>query len=630
MTIIGRVRLVAAVLLVALVPTAVAIVWLSNHASTFLAEMQVQRQVIEHATAVERAVIDAETGQRGYLISRLPAYQQEYQRADKRAVAAMAELVRLKQALPIRRREIDAVLGPAAGQLAMLRRLGSGNVEAARSLVATQEGRFETEQLRSAVLNLTNEQRQVLDEDGQSLALLLNVSQWFALAGIGTGAVAVLALLFLLTGSLRRSLLPLLAAMRTRDASGIPDDVTGEMIGEVKDVAKAYNAMCERMRQAMERREDAERRISELLDHADHELAGRQHTSAILARISNRLPACLDQRELVTLATRFIPQLFDIGGGALYFLNNSSTVLSRVAQWGECTSSAPEFAPTRCWALRRGQQHHVADVSTDVTCDHLTADALNGYVCLPLIAQGETVGLLYLEESAATAARSDARPALDDMHVLCENLALALVNLRLRESLRHQSLRDPLTGLHNRRYLDETIELEFAKSRRSKQPVSVIMADIDHFKHVNDHYGHDIGDLVLRGVAETLGANIRKGDIACRFGGEEFVLLLPGLTHGEAVERAQLVRDQIRLLQLHSDGKDLPQVTSSFGVATFTGDETTAEDVLREADQALYGAKRAGRDRVHSGTTTDSEAATPQLTASLASDHSDQAMEMHA
>lgn len=615
MTIIGRVRLVVTVLLMALIPTAVIIGWLSSSAESFLDEMQAQRRVIEAASTLERAVIDAETGQRGYIISSLPIYAEEYQRADARGDASIADLVRLKRRLPLRARQIDAVVRPAAAELAMLRRLNVQDVDAARQLVLTQEGRFEAEQLRAAVRDLTNEQRQNLDEDGHKLAMLLNLSRWIALLGIGAAALAVIVTLYFLGRALRGSLTPLLTALRTSDAAGIPNDVAAQMVGEFRNVAQAYNAMCERMRQSMQHREDAERRIAELLDQTDHQLAGRQRTSEILARISNRLPACLDQRELVTLATRFIPQLFDIGGGALYFLNNSSTVLSRVALWGECTSSAPEFAPSRCWALRRGQQHHVADVSIDVTCDHLTTDALNGYVCLPLIAQGETVGLLYLEESAATAARSGARPALDDMRVLCENLALALVNLRLRESLRHQSLRDPLTGLHNRRYLEETIELEFAKSRRNSVPVSVIMADIDHFKHVNDHFGHDVGDLVLRGVADTLGAHIRKGDVACRFGGEEFVLLLPGLTHDEAIVRAQLLRDQVRLLQLRSGDRAMPQVTSSFGVATFTGDETTPEEVLRAADQALYGAKRGGRDRVQSACSTPTPVQVPHLVA---------------
>lgn len=604
MKIAPRIHLLAAVMTLALIPPSVAIVVLARSASGFLGEMTAERTLMTQALRVERAVIDAETAQRAYLISGDRVYLDEFNRAHEAAEMRIDALQAAAGEHLDATAQIAAILRPAKAELALLDRLGAEGIGAAEEVVRDQQGRFEAQEMRQAVESFREDRARFLAASSDSMRMTLLAGQWLAIGGAVFGIIVVLVSLSVLSGYLRRSLSAFLNAIEHTDPAGIPQAVPSNLRGEFQTLGSAYNMMRSRIETEMVQRDEAESRIALLLSQSGEELADRTRVSQILGRISNRLPACLDQQELVTLALRFIPQLFETSRGALYFLNNSGTVLSCVASWGDCTSSIAEFPPTKCWGLRRGQQHYVDDVATDVTCEHIGQNGPDGYVCMPLIAQGETVGLLYLEltgEDAGAASRRDT----EDMRMLCENLALALVNLRLRESLHYQSLRDPLTGLHNRRYLEEAIELEFAKSRRNTDPVSVIMCDVDHFKHINDRFGHDIGDLVLKRFAGALTANVRKGDVACRFGGEEFVILLPGLAHAEALERAEILRQQISQFETRSGDSHVGQVTASFGVATYCGTDETWSETLKSADSALYRAKAGGRNCVRSSEHSD-------------------------
>jgi diguanylate cyclase (GGDEF)-like protein/PAS domain S-box-containing protein len=174
--------------------------------------------------------------------------------------------------------------------------------------------------------------------------------------------------------------------------------------------------------------------------------------------------------------------------------------------------------------------------------------------------------------------------------------------------LQEQAIRDPLTGLHNRRYLDETLPRELQRAERAGQPVGIIMLDIDHFKRFNDTYGHDAGDTVLRAVGAFLKEHTRGADIACRYGGEEFTLVLPGASLADTQQRAEELRAGIQTLAVQHGEQPLAQVTISLGVAVFPAHGTTAESLIRAADQALYQAKRNGRNRIEVVTILHSEA----------------------
>jgi diguanylate cyclase (GGDEF)-like protein len=164
--------------------------------------------------------------------------------------------------------------------------------------------------------------------------------------------------------------------------------------------------------------------------------------------------------------------------------------------------------------------------------------------------------------------------------------------------LREQSVRDALTGLFNRRYLDETLERELRRAERAHQPLGLIMLDIDHFKRFNDTYGHAAGDAALHDLGRLLSTHVRGSDIACRYGGEEFILLLPEATREVAVERAETIRASARRLSVHDSGRPVEPITLSIGVAAFPLNGASGAALLKAADEGLYRAKHEGRDRV--------------------------------
>ncbi|MEB3232862.1 MAG: diguanylate cyclase, partial [Leptolyngbyaceae bacterium] len=178
----------------------------------------------------------------------------------------------------------------------------------------------------------------------------------------------------------------------------------------------------------------------------------------------------------------------------------------------------------------------------------------------------------------------------------------AIANLRLRETLHYQSIRDPLTGLFNRRYLEESLAQELIRAQRKQHPIGVIMIDVDHFKGFNDTYGHDAGDLVLQTISDLIRENIRGSDIACRYGGEELTLVLPESSLIATATRAETLRQSISRLQLTHNNQRLETVTASFGVSCFPQHGIAGNALIQAADAALYQAKYAGRNQVVTAT----------------------------
>jgi diguanylate cyclase (GGDEF)-like protein len=214
------------------------------------------------------------------------------------------------------------------------------------------------------------------------------------------------------------------------------------------------------------------------------------------------------------------------------------------------------------------------------------------------VAQGETLGIFHLELGPRPEGQAAgvAVPKEQLAVTVAEDMALALANLRLRETLRSQAIRDPLTGLFNRRYMEETLDRELKRSTRTGSPIAVIMMDLDHFKDYNDTFGHNAGDELLSALGNLVKSEIRGEDIACRYGGEEFLLIIPGTSMEVGMERAELLRLAVKEMHVHQGG--LKPITLSLGVAVYPIHGGTGLDLILAADAALYQAKRAGRDRV--------------------------------
>jgi diguanylate cyclase (GGDEF)-like protein len=212
-----------------------------------------------------------------------------------------------------------------------------------------------------------------------------------------------------------------------------------------------------------------------------------------------------------------------------------------------------------------------------------------------MMASGETTGLFHIETLEPDLFTSEVQELIRSVG---ERISLTLSNINLREKLRAQSTRDPLTGLFNRRYMEESLQRELSRARRKQSTVAVIMLDIDHFKKFNDMFGHDAGDAVLVQMGALLRTHIRSEDIACRYGGEEFMLILPDASLEVTRERAERILELVHNMQVIYHKESLGTVTVSAGVAAFPIHSQLSDEVLKAADQALYQAKSKGRNCV--------------------------------
>ena len=326
-------------------------------------------------------------------------------------------------------------------------------------------------------------------------------------------------------------------------------------------------------------------------------LDSRNRDMLKLGELNEYLQASETVEDTYNVVAAMMPDLFgeDCGGG-IYRVEDGGN-LTRIATWGEQPPvSAQTFHRQDCWALRRSRHHLAEQHQQGLMCPHLTdRSAIGTTLCTPLSSQGKSLGLLHLW-SPQTQAFNKAKRQL--AYTVAEQLSLSVTNLLLRESLKLQSIRDPLTSLFNRRYMEDTLERLLHNAQERKQSLGIIMVDIDCFKRFNDRYGHAVGDLVLCEVAQLLPQSLTPSDIACRYGGEELMVILPDLSAIALYNRAEQLRAQIAALPLFHDGQAIEQVTASFGISMYPECGRDRRDLLREADDALYRAKNDGRNCV--------------------------------
>jgi diguanylate cyclase (GGDEF)-like protein len=327
----------------------------------------------------------------------------------------------------------------------------------------------------------------------------------------------------------------------------------------------------------------------------------RAREFTLLAQMGALLQACATREESFRIISRFAAELFPRYRGAVYLSGATRELFEPVACWGSSDASRVAISTQDCWALRRGQAHVVRASGHELRCSHMDAgEAAAATLCVPLMAQASAIGVLCLRHEESGSFSEAASPPQALAEAASEQISLSLANLMLREELHELSIADPLTGLHNRRFLVQALTHEIERAARQQAGVGVVIADIDFFKRINDRFGHDGGDALLKAVAQELRNAIRGGDIACRMGGEEFAILLPGASFAIARQRAEELRHAIAALKVHHLDVVLPSVSLSCGVAIYPEHGSTVDTLLRSADQALYRAKEGGRNRVES------------------------------
>jgi diguanylate cyclase (GGDEF)-like protein len=390
------------------------------------------------------------------------------------------------------------------------------------------------------------------------------------------------------TGSRIEGVVDLLARLASGDLSA--RGVRSERDDDIDATVEGINMLAEELEAS---RDELERRVRE----RTAELESVNADVLRLAELGNLLAACETADEAFAMTEHGLKAMFEHLSGAMYLYRASRNILELRTSWGEV--NAPEsLNPRDCWGLRRGHSHAVDFDSATLSCAHVRERTGNS-ICIPMSAQGETVGMLHvMGHRTSTTGMVALTPVKCQLAIpVAEQLSLALANIDLRERLLVQALRDPLTGLRNRRFADEWIHQEMARTDRNGRSLGVIMMDVDHFKQVNDTYGHDAGDAMLKAIADTFEHSLRPQDLPCRYGGEEFLVLMADIDVSILHDRAEALRRRVEVLSVEFRKTTLPPVTMSAGVAVYPEHGKTAAEIFEAADAALYAAKRAGRNK---------------------------------
>ena len=320
----------------------------------------------------------------------------------------------------------------------------------------------------------------------------------------------------------------------------------------------------------------------------------RTHELALMQRLGSLMSACTTLDSAAGVVHPISRQLLpECKSGAITLIKSSRNRLDLLTQWGEPWKGTDRFDPVDCWSLLKGHSHLSIEDDLEIRCAH-SSNEDSCQICIPLVAQGETLGVLHL----CYANQKGMMANHDKAEAMAEQIGLALANMRLREDLKQQAIRDPLTGMFNRRHMMENLEQKLYSSGDKKNPLSLMMIDLDHFKRFNDTFGHDAGDYVLKQVAILLKQNTREEDLVCRYGGEEICIVCPNTSHKEALEMGKRLVMNIAGQGMVFNGQSLGSITISMGLATYFQSDCSAEVLIKEADHALYEAKEKGRNRV--------------------------------
>lgn len=527
---------------------------LDRSATALVRELRAELDQQQRLERVLDGLRDAESAQRGFVITGNEAFLEPYRHAGQILPAALREAVEQARS-DAERAEIGRIARLAGLELAdlddiiALRRTDDG--QKTRRAVEAMHGKAYMDELRRLV-GARRVRAEARREEMRSEMLATSRRSFVVSLGATLINICVFGALLL---------------------------VLARMLRERQETARQLERKAAQLASGVElrTRENRELRIV-----------------AEMLRAIETLPSTLDAGPVVA---RGFASLLPEAGGTFFALGVGDGPLRQLARWGEASVQPAELMTEDCWALHQGARYKTSGYDGPPCAHYRHRDGAGGIrLCVPLVTHDELVGMIHLEGIAPEprAREEQARLAL----TVAEQLALALGNTRLRESLRRQSVLDSLTGLFNRRYFDETLKRELARSRRMAAPLSLVVLDVDHFKSVNDGFGHATGDAVLRAIAQLVRQSIRDCDVACRYGGEELVILMPDCAQPDAARRAEALRADIAGAPPMADGGGPEAITASFGVAEYPIHGPDAEALFRAADRALYQAKREGRNRV--------------------------------
>lgn len=506
---------------------------------------------------IETDLVNAETGQRGYVLTGQPEYLEPYHagiRYAGRRMEVLRELAAYDPDLVQRLDALDAAVQSKFAEMRTVIRLmeSRGQLVAQQSIAAGQ-GKAIMDDVRQIVEAIYRSVAADLQNNTNQVAHA-RTSVLLALTVFVLGTLTLIGMLYLTS---RRELV-----RKAKDAA------------EISQYAQSLKGSMSELRR--ERNE-----VQSLIEAAGY------------------MQSCDSIPELVRLLKPTLEQLFSGFAGHVYLHAASRNRLDGVVSFGGAAETAP-MAPTDCWALRRGQDHLYTLDNGAPACTHCGSHQAE-VLCVPLIAHGDTIGLLMLmRQDLKSEGNSgiDIEDARRLSHMVGTQLALTFANLKLQDSLRQQAITDPLTQAFNRRYLDAIGDKILAQANRFNQHLAVAMLDVDHFKQYNDLHGHIAGDHVLTSVAQFMQTHIREADWLFRYGGEEFLIILQGSSAQSAREKLDAMREAIAGLQFTNADIVLPGVTVSIGCAFYPEDETGLLELIHLADEALYRAKAAGRNRV--------------------------------
>lgn len=502
-------------------------------------------EVIRDLEGIISDLKDVQSAQRGYLITGSKEYLVPYETALPELEKHTTQLEKLvadsseqTARLATLKNRIASRLATAANVIEVFDREGR---EAAFAMVRRGTGEGLMTEIRAGIAEMINYEEQLLSIRQHNVDAAAGVTIRFSLIGLVL-FISLLAFVFWLI------------AQESRKREGIERSL-------------------QRALQSMRESSQDERTISEMSDY---------------------LQSCKTTEEAYTLIGKVLPKVLVETSGSIAVYNNSKNLIETKLTWGSAVAAESEFVPEECWGLRQGYPHISTPHGNSPTCSHIKVLPSGGAMCYPMQAHGEALGL-FLAAPDGAAPLSEYQQKL--IKRVGEQVSLAISNLKLQNRLRNQSIRDPMTGLYNRRYLEETMEQALSRAKRYEQPVTVFMLDIDHFKKFNDTMGHDAGDALLVKFAQVMQHNVRQEDVVCRYGGEEFIILLPNTSAQDAVTVAGKLCEATRRIKMSNGKQELPPVTVSIGIATYPQHSTTSADLISAADAALYAAKNGGRNQ---------------------------------